>query len=86
MQSRAALTSLARRGALADSSISWGAVTMVNFPKELKTYCKFCKNHQKWKVHAPSPHSLYPPPSSGQRTQRLALATNLAEQLGSRAS
>jgi large subunit ribosomal protein L44e len=25
---------------------------MVNFPKELKTYCKHkdCRNHQKWKV------------------------------------
>lgn len=27
-------------------------VQMVNFPKEVKTYCKHkdCKNHQKWKV------------------------------------
>jgi len=23
---------------------------MVNFPKEVKTYCNKCKNHQKWKV------------------------------------
>lgn len=27
-------------------------VQMVNFPKEVKTYCKHkdCRNHQKWKV------------------------------------
>lgn len=23
---------------------------MVNFPKEVKTYCNKCKSHQKWKV------------------------------------
>ena len=23
---------------------------MVNFPKEVKTYCNHCKAHQKWKV------------------------------------
>ena len=23
---------------------------MVNFPKEVKTYCNNCKSHQKWKV------------------------------------
>ena len=23
---------------------------MVNFPKEVKTYCKHCKAHSKWKV------------------------------------
>ena len=25
-------------------------VQMVNFPKEVKTYCNHCKGHRKWKV------------------------------------